>query len=324
MTSDDIRGVTRLTDVDLASWEGFLDHETDIPASAPATPLPLSAGITNQRAVLTIPSFTNSGETALVVGSLEVFASLPGHRRGVHMSRMVEACDEVNGRSWSSLTDYLNAVTESVATRQQLDGARVRLRAETSVRRETPVTKRPSSDVFRVAAHSTIDREGIDHQIGLGADIMTACPCTQAFTRYSTIARLVSSLGVDEANEFGFANPTFTHSQRGRLWLHCGTTDSGVGLEHLYASIDAAAHLTFELLKRPDEHALVRRAHQSPQFTEDVVRDVTAHFVSKNAATLRPQARVEVTCRNVESIHGHDAYSQVSMTVAGIAAALGI
>ncbi|MGV9836491.1 GTP cyclohydrolase I FolE2 [Nocardia niigatensis] len=314
----DVRGVRELT-ADVTDREAFFDRETDIPASQPSAPISVArAGITAQTVRLSVPSLLGDGTPMSLVGDVDVFAGLPANRRGVHMSRMVEVVTDLDDRPWESLHDYMRALTTAVADRQKLDLASTHLRAQATVTRPAPATGRPSRDTFKVEASAEGDGTSIQVRVGVGATVMTACPCTQAWTRYQTIEALLEPLGEAAANEFGFRHPTFTHSQRGVVWAHADTGVGGVDLNHLFEAIDAGAHLTFELLKRSDEHELVRRAHATPQFTEDVVRDVTAHLIGKYPHLLAPTARVTVLCRNYESIHPHDAVSKVSDTAAAL------
>jgi GTP cyclohydrolase IV len=158
-------------------------------------------------------------------------------------------------------------------------------------------------------------------RVGLRASVMTACPCTQAFSWYSTVLSLADRFGVDVANEVGKHILGHTHSQRGHLEVEI-ECDHADGLEWIYSAMAAGAHLTHDLLKRSDEHELVERAHQRPQFTEDVVRAVTARLLRASAPMLRSDSEIRVSCRNVESIHSHDVHSAVRGTVADLEAAI--
>lgn len=244
-------------------------------------------------------------------GLLDLYAELPRGRRGVHMSRMVEVAHEFNGKEWQSIFNYFELLTSALAQRQGLSNGSIRFKGQTTALRKTPVTARQSPDTFHIEMRTDFSNGEFKHLLGLGATIMTACPCTQAFSRYSTIAMLAETVGIEKANEIGFAMPTYTHSQRGELWLRFDT-DGGIGLSQAYRAMESGAHLTFELLKRPDEHALVRRAHANPQFTEDVVREVAAQLVIANDGAFTGHSAISVSCRNIESIHGHDAYSEVA------------
>lgn len=309
------RGRSPLTKELAQDLQRFLDHETDIPVSQPTKALPVSrAGIGEQWVSLRVPSFVEPAETITITGEAEAYAALPSSQRGVHMSRIVEALAATSERTWGAAAEYVTAATAEVAERQRLDEASLTVAGRTTVKRLTPVTRRASPDSFAITLFGRYTHGRIESRATIGATIMTACPCTQAYTRYSLIEELAGDIGYEAANSIGFTTPTFTHSQRGRVSLEFQLTED-VDLTHGYQALEDAAHLTFELLKRPDEHALVRRSHERPQFTEDVVRDVTAAFVRATRHTRNDESSMHVSCRNIESIHSHDAISELSISV---------
>jgi GTP cyclohydrolase FolE2 len=62
---------------------------------------------------------------------------------------------------------------------------------------------------------------------------------------------------------------------------------------------------TLELLKRPDEAALVLSAVEKPRFVEDVVRHAAKNVVEK-FQHLPDSHRVYIKVRALESIHSHN------------------
>jgi GTP cyclohydrolase-4 len=117
--------------------------------------------------------------------------------------------------------------------------------------------------------------------------------------------------------------PIATHSQRGtvRLGVEAASTGELPGYQHLYRTLAAHTTLTQELLKRPDEYDLVRRAHLAPQFVEDVVRSVASGFVR----SLRHDQHglvVDVEAESYESIHGHDVHARLHAPAPDLATAL--
>lgn len=72
----------------------------------------------------------------------------------------------------------------------------------------------------------------------------------------------------------------------------------------LYRVLHAATTLTSELLKRPDEYDMVKRAHHRAQFVEDVARQAAA--AAAQLLTVTDTAQVTVHASSYESIHGHD------------------
>ena len=71
---------------------------------------------------------------------------------------------------------------------------------------------------------------------------------------------------------------------------------------------------TYDLLKRPDELFVVNKAHQSPRFVEDVVREML-RYVHDAFVDLDADSFVFARQVNFESIHKHDAIAQSSCTL---------
>lgn len=87
----------------------------------------------------------------------------------------------------------------------------------------------------------------------------------------------------------------------------CGSRAVAAGLPtvtDLYRVLHSATTLTSELLKRPDEYDMVKRAHRRAQFVEDVARQTAATAAQLLAAA--DTAAVTVHASSYESIHGHD------------------
>ena len=82
----------------------------------------------------------------------------------------------------------------------------------------------------------------------------------------------------------------------------------------MYAVFASATHLTSELLKRPDEYDMVRRAHMHPQFVEDVVRDVLSG-VNDSLKDYPDALKVTVKAESYESIHGHDIEAETRISL---------
>lgn len=69
-----------------------------------------------------------------------------------------------------------------------------------------------------------------------------------------------------------------------------------------------------ELLKRPDENAIVVKAHKNPMFVEDCVRNMV-HKIVKEFSFLPDDTMVTVRQVNEESIHRHDAFAEKVATM---------
>lgn len=301
----------------LANRTEFLDHITDVPASTPTLGIPVAeAGIGEHRAFFRVTSFDQGSDDELIIyGDLTATAALGSAQRGVHMSRLVESVQEISGVAWPDLDSLIRTLVLDVASRQKLDAARVRFDGVAQIGCSAPMTGLRSLDSWGLHAEASVLAGQVSSRVGLTATIMTACPCTRMYSWYSTVLDLADQVGVELANQIGARLLTFTHSQRATVRVDVDGGDLGVPLSVCYDAICASAHVVHELLKRPDEHYLVRQAHERPQFTEDVVREVAAAVALRADQRRQGGNRISATSSALESIHGHTVRSRVEATV---------
>ena len=72
-----------------------------------------------------------------------------------------------------------------------------------------------------------------------------------------------------------------------------------------------------ELLKRPDENAVVMRAHKNPVFVEDCVRTMNEKIVEE-FSYLPDDTLITTRQENQESIHRHNAYAEKVSTLGAL------
>jgi GTP cyclohydrolase-4 len=72
---------------------------------------------------------------------------------------------------------------------------------------------------------------------------------------------------------------------------------------------DSMSSPTFEILKREDEAAVVRNAHENPKFVEEVVRGILASILERYS-DFPDDASVMVRSESEESIHKHNAFAE--------------
>jgi GTP cyclohydrolase IV len=75
----------------------------------------------------------------------------------------------------------------------------------------------------------------------------------------------------------------------------------------------------FELMKRPDEHAVVERAHRRPRFVEDCVRE-QIRMALDEFAEFEPDTFVMARQENLETIHQHNVVAERSGLLGEMAA----
>lgn len=286
----------------------FDDAFYDVPNQRPAVPVGLQAVcVRNQQVLLHVEDELVGGSLPLLC-DVEVRVSLRAEQRGIHMSRIQTALQAAGG---GPLTGFAVAVAERVRDTQQQETVQVGLRARVPLVTRTRVSDLSSPDTVEMSAIATT---GAEAEVGqaLTATNITACPCMQGYT----LTDLIDHLGLtpDDGVELMRRVPVATHSQRGsvRLSVTARDADTLPGYQHLYRVLAGHTTLTQELLKRPDEYDLVRRAHLAPQFVEDVVRSVASGLVRSLPADDLPDFRVDVTAESHESIHGHDISAQLS------------
>ncbi len=165
------------------------------------------------------------------------------------------------------------------------------LRAEVSVTARYPETvdhprQRPAhpGDLRAVRHRGRLRVRGTRTLTGVQAQGMTACPCAQ---------EMVAELARERLAEQGFdaeqieraieAVPIATHNQRGIGTLHIGCPEGGeawIDAPQLLRIVEQSmSSEIYELMKRPDELAVVAKAHAQPRFVEDCVREMVRRVV---------------------------------------------
>lgn len=290
----------------------YLERVTDVPASLPARPLPLvAAGVASQAIELSIAQLIDG--PAHLSGSVHLHTPLSSSRRGVHMSRFVEVVAALMGEEWETIEAALDHGVRLAADEQDTDEATLEFAGRTIIWRDAPITGRQSPDPLHIFAKAHYRDGRTVLRLGLRASVMTACPCTLAFSHHSARLDLADTHGDDLATAVMDGVLTYTHSQRAEVDVEIEPSD-GFALPNCLAALEQATTVSRELLKRPDEHAVVRAAHLKPQFTEDVVREV-ATTLALNAPAVAADSSIRVEARAIESIHAHDVCARFEGTI---------
>jgi GTP cyclohydrolase-4 len=170
----------------------------------------------------------------------------------------------------------------------------------------------------RAVARRTFRSPIVRKSIGAEVTGMTACPCAQNIMM-ERADHVLQNLGVGQSQIEAFFKevPMATHNQRGRGFLCIETDDDqDVDLEKIIWILkESMSAGIYELLKRPDEGAVVLAAHKNPRFVEDCVREM-AKKVLAEFEYLAGDSVVTIKQTNEESIHQHDAYAERRATIA--------
>jgi GTP cyclohydrolase I/GTP cyclohydrolase-4 len=134
---------------------------------------------------------------------------------------------------------------------------------------------------------------------------------------------MVAELGRERLSAAGFdpeqieraieAVPVATHNQRGIGTLYIGCPEGGeswIDAPELLRVVEGSmSSEIYELMKRPDELAVVAKAHEQPRFVEDCVREMLRAVV-EGFPDLPAKAFVMARQENLETIHRHNVIAE--------------
>jgi GTP cyclohydrolase IV len=288
----------------------------DVQSSAPATRVSLSrVGVTGVEKVIRVQA---DGAENTYHADFECFVDLEPSQAGVHMSRFEEivgeAIDEV------VLGEAFRAEVLAAHIAQRVRERQGGLRAEVSVAARypetvrTPVSGQATQEIYGLYGTAVDSGQGTRTLTGVQAQGMTACPCAQ---------EMVSGLARDRLAERGFdaeqieaaieAVPIATHNQRGIGTLHIGCPEGGpawVDAPELLRIVEQSmSSEIYGLMKRPDELAVVEKAHAQPRFVEDCVREMVRRVIA-DYPDLPGEAFVMARQENLETIHRHNVVAE--------------
>lgn len=253
--------------------------------------------------------------------TMDVFVDLPPEQKGSHLSRNLEAINEVVDGSVRDPVGSLEELTETIARsllkrHDYATTSEVWATADYFLERTSP-WGRTSLEPYRLVARANAHRGVPDVERSIGVEVvgMTACPCAMETVRDDLLKEH------PEVAKWPDGFPIITHNQRNRTTVilqeppgHDVEADDLIDI--VEESLSAP---TLGLLKRPDEGRLVEMAHRNPKFVEDVVRDVLDRLL-KRYPKMPDATRVRVKSEAEESIHKHNAFAERSTTFGEIRA----
>ncbi|MCE4611432.1 MAG: GTP cyclohydrolase, FolE2/MptA family [Desulfurococcales archaeon] len=224
---------------------------------------------------------------------IELYVDVYERRRGVHLSRSIEALEEVlSGYKPWSLEALLRRVAKQLLAKHPYAS---RSFASASTTYYVSLSSLGFDSVEPVDARVSVEM-GRSYElwtVEVGVTGLTVCPSAQR-----TIAGI---LGLGEGDSWKAPS----HMQRVRVRGRVTTNRVMVRIEEvakaLFSSLSAPS---ISLLKRVDEARLVLEAQKRPMFAEDVAREA-AYRISMISG-LPGDSIVEVEVESLESIHPHD------------------
>jgi GTP cyclohydrolase I/GTP cyclohydrolase-4 len=288
----------------------------DVQAGVPATQVSLSrVGVTGVEKVIRVKT---DGSENLFYAEFECFVDLNPQQAGVHMSRfeeiVAEAIDEVVlGEAFKA--EVLAAhVAEKVRERQGGLRAEVSVTARYPQTVETPESGKSTQEIYVLFGTAVASEQGTRTLTGVQAQGMTACPCAQEMVAGLSRERLAAEgFSAEEIERVVDVVPIATHNQRGIGTLHVGCPEGGpawIDAPELLRIVESSmSSEIYELMKRPDELAVVVKAHENPRFVEDCVREMVRQVV-EGYPDLPNEAFVMARQENLETIHRHNVVAE--------------
>lgn len=267
--------------------------------------------------------------------SISALINLPEKQRGIHMSRSAETIEEVINeviikptrsveelclrmvKSLLEYHDYANRVEVD------MDGSLIVQRALEDGNAASQKNYRLHGKAIGLRNDGTITYRAF---VGASADGMTACPCalelSRAYAKDLMQSRKELHLDPDQIQTLLNILPYSSHNQRatGTVILEVGPDPSkSIDVIKLIDLIEESMSAKLKtVLKRPQEAAIVRTAHLNPLFAEDVVRIMGTKLAGKDFAQLADENTVTVKIESYESIHTHNVYAELDMTLGEI------
>ena len=296
----------------------------DVQSGRPATEVSLSrVGVTGIEKVLRVKS---NGAEELYHAELECFVDLNSRQAGVHMSRFEEvvgeAIDEVVlGEAFRAETLAAH-IAERIRERQGGLRSEVRVTAHYPETVVTPESGQRTQEIYTLFGTAVASERGLRTLRGVQAQGMTACPCAQEMVAEHARERLAEQgFDADQIERVIEVVPIATHNQRGIGTLYVGCPEgwpADVDARDLLQIVEQSmSSEIYGLLKRPDELAVVLKAHAQPRFVEDCAREMIRRVIEAYPG-LHDKAFVMARQENLETIHRHNVVAERYGTAADL------
>ena len=213
----------------------------------------------------------------LTTASVDLYADLPRHFKGTHMSRFIEIfhgfCDDLSMPRFMEMLSVIRGDLEAESA-----GASVSF--PYFIEKKAPVSDLPGMIAYHCKYQGMVSNQTRKFIASVSVPVTTVCPCSRA----------ISERGA--------------HNQRGIV-----TVELELGPFFWFEDIidiveKSASSPVYSLIKREDEKYITEKAYDNPRFVEDLVREV---YIKIKELNQFPHFSVEA--ENFESIHNHSAFA---------------
>ncbi len=228
--------------------------------------------------------------------SIDTKVSLPPDKRGVHMSRFIDALLEAEKDTYSCIMDFLRTLAGRILELHGYAG-------KAMVKAKTTILYREvyASTSFAVeASRNGVARER--EKVSFYGN--TLCPCLQQVYSYLEKTPL---------------QHTPTHMQRTRLTIIVSAPRIDIDPREIIDALTGAfSSMPRARLKRMDEYGLLREALGKPRFVEDVVRYAANLFHEAFGKRLPGDATVLLKAVSEESIHPYNTEAVIQAKISDL------
>lgn len=217
-----------------------------------------------------------------VTAKVGAFVDLPSHERGTHMSRMIRILYKASEKEIDA--EKISKILEEL--KEQLHATHSYLTAEFILfkEKEAPITKNKGYINYKCFIEAN---QNFTMNLRIGAEVLitSLCPISKSISNYSA------------------------HNQRGKLIASVLCKDRVLWFDELIIDLEKGGSCElFSVLKREDEKYVTEKAYENAKIVEDIIREV--------AVLLKENKHIEkfkVSCENFESIHTHNAFSEIEI-----------
>ena len=263
---------------------------------------------------------------------ISALISLPGHKRGIHMSRTSETIEEIINEVIFKPTPSVEVVGDRIARKllerhPYTEKVNVKLEGKIIVQakddQQRTIQKAYDISSFVKVKKSKSGKIDFNYYIGASAVGMTVCPCAKEMSEEYAASVIKNRQDIKISDDIieKLLNilPFSSHNQRstGTIIVQIKDLDNHkIDVLDIIDIIEESMSGKIQsVLKRPEEAKLVRTAHLKPLFAEDVVREMAKNFILKNFPNLENDFKVIFKIESYESIHPHNVYSELKTTI---------
>ncbi|MBD3262572.1 MAG: GTP cyclohydrolase IV [Candidatus Altiarchaeales archaeon] len=223
------------------------------------------------------------------IPSIDLTIDLSGERKGIHMSRLVEAIAESIEETITAKTQEENASLEhlgkkvlaGLSQRHPFLKGQISFKADLVVKKKTPATRKNTFENHEIMVQVLYFRGGFRKKLSCEVYGNTVCPHSMQHTGKPHIQRAKATLTIETDYE------------------------REIDLEDMVDCVEESfSSPVYTLLKTEDEAWVVNRMHENPLFVEDVCRNIIS------GAQRFSDSRIKVKVVSEESIHRHDVVAE--------------